>query len=175
MYTRNTWRRQTQKCLVCVCVFILEEGISQPRLEKKGNFLSQYMCSRLKKKKKKKREMPINFNANYRREMKHVPISMDYCLFQFDTLIFFFRVRLYGESAPNFNFFNVNSQIWLRNRKVQAKSAWIKIFKTILNLMAETMTYRRFFALFKHISKFDRIWLNASNNRLTFGTKRFSD
>ena len=29
---------------------------------------------------KKKRNTPIYFNANYRREMKLVPIIMDYCL-----------------------------------------------------------------------------------------------
>ena len=29
---------------------------------------------------KKKRSTPIYFNANYRREMKLVPIFMDYCL-----------------------------------------------------------------------------------------------
>ena len=41
-------------------------------------------------KKKKKRNTSINFNTNYRREMKLVPANMDYCLFQFDLLKFFF-------------------------------------------------------------------------------------
>ena len=38
--------------------------------------------------KKKKRNTPTNFNTNYRREIKLVPINMDYCLFQFDALKF---------------------------------------------------------------------------------------
>ena len=40
------------------------------------------MCSRLEK----KRNTLINSNANYRREMKLVPINMDFCLHQFDAL-----------------------------------------------------------------------------------------
>ena len=43
-------------------------------------------------KKKKKRNTPIYFNANYRTEMKLVPIIMDYCLLPFDALKFFFCV-----------------------------------------------------------------------------------
>ena len=54
---------------------------------------------------------PIISNANYRGEMKFIPISMDYCLFQFDAVQFFLGVRLHGGSLPNFNFFNVNPQI----------------------------------------------------------------
>ena len=59
-------------------------------------------------KKKKKRNTPINFNTNYRREMKLVPINMDYCLFQFDALKFVLGIRLQGgrRSVPNFIFFN---------------------------------------------------------------------
>ena len=36
----------------------------------------------------------------------------------FDTLKFILGVRLHGGSLPKFNFFNVNSQILQRNRKV---------------------------------------------------------
>ena len=43
---------------------------------------------------------------------------MDYCLLQLDALKFFLGARLQGGSQPNFNFFNVNTQIWQRNRKV---------------------------------------------------------
>ena len=32
-------------------------------------------------KKQKKKNTPINFNTNYRREMKLIPIDLDYCLF----------------------------------------------------------------------------------------------
>ena len=48
--------------------------------------------------------------------MKLVSIIMDYCLLT--ALKFFLRVRPYGGSQPNFNFFNVNPQIFQRNRKV---------------------------------------------------------
>ena len=48
------------------------------------------------KKRKKERNTFIYFNANYRTEMKLVPIIMDYCLLQFDALKFFLGVRLHG-------------------------------------------------------------------------------
>ena len=38
---------------------------------------------------------PINSNTNYGREMKHVPINMDYCLLQFGALKFFLKVPLH--------------------------------------------------------------------------------
>ena len=51
--------------------------------------------------------------------MKLVPTIMDYCLLQFDAIKYFLRVRLYGDSQTNFNFFNANPhQIFQRNRKV---------------------------------------------------------
>ena len=49
--------------------------------------------------------------------MKLIPIDMD-CLLQFDALKFFLRVHLSGESLLNFSFFNVNPQIFQRNRQV---------------------------------------------------------
>ena len=58
-----------------------------------------------------------NSNTNYRRKMEPVPIIMDYCLLQFDSLKFFLGFRLHGGSEPNFNFFNVTPQIFQRNRK----------------------------------------------------------
>ena len=67
---------------------------------------------------KNKRNTPIYFTTNERTEMKLVPISMDYCLLQFDALKFFLEVHLHGGSLPNFNFFNVNPNISQRNRKV---------------------------------------------------------
>ena len=60
---------------------------------------------------KKKMNTPISSNANYRREMKFVPINMNYGLLQFDALKFVLGVRLHGRSLPNFNFFSVNPQI----------------------------------------------------------------
>ena len=68
--------------------------------------------------KKKKRNTPIYFNANYRAETKLVPVIMDNCLLQFDASEFFLGVRLHWGSLSNFNFFNVNPQIFQRNRKV---------------------------------------------------------
>ena len=66
----------------------------------------------------RKQGTTINSNVNYRREMKLVGISIDYCLLQFDALKFFLGLPLHGGSHPNFNFFNVNPQIFQRNRKV---------------------------------------------------------
>ena len=44
----------------------------------------------------KKRSPPIYFNANYRTEIKLIPINMDYCLLQFVALNFFSGMRLHG-------------------------------------------------------------------------------
>ena len=66
--------------------------------------------------KEKKKNFPINFNANYHSEIKLVPTIMDYCLLQFYALKFFLGVSIHGGSQPNFNFFNVNPQIFERNR-----------------------------------------------------------
>ena len=46
-----------------------------------------------------KQNIPINSNANYRKEMKFVLIDMDYCLLEFDALNFFLGVRLHGVSS----------------------------------------------------------------------------
>ena len=46
--------------------------------------------------KKKKGNNPIYFNINCRREMKLVPIIMDYCLLQFHDLKFLLKVRVLG-------------------------------------------------------------------------------
>ena len=62
-----------------------------------------------------KKPTPIYFNTNYHTEMKLRPIIMAFCLLQFDALKFFFRLRLHGGgSLSNFNFFNVNPQIFQR-------------------------------------------------------------
>ena len=82
----------------------------------------------------KKKNTPIYFNTNYRMEMKLVPIIMDYCLLQFDALIFFFGVRLHGGSLPNFNFFNVNPQFFQLNRKVHLSNCLETNFHNISNI-----------------------------------------
>ena len=66
----------------------------------------------------KKSNITIYFNTSYCTEMKQVPIIMDYCLLQLDALKFFLRFRFLRGSQPNLNFFNVNPQIFRRNRKV---------------------------------------------------------
>ena len=43
---------------------------------------------------------------------------MDHALLQFDAIQFFLGARLHGGSLSNFNFFNLNTQIRLQNRKV---------------------------------------------------------
>ena len=64
------------------------------------------------------RNVPNYFHINYRTEMKLVPIIMDLCLLQFDALNSLLGMCLHGGSLLNFNFFNVNSQNFLRNRNV---------------------------------------------------------
>ena len=56
-----------------------------------------------------KQNIPINSNANYRKEMKFVLIDMDYCLLEFDALNFFLGVRLHEGSLSHFNFFHCKS------------------------------------------------------------------
>ena len=87
------------------------------------------MYSRLEKE-KKKRNAFIYFNTNYT-EMKLVPIIIDYCLLEFDALKFFLGVRLHGGSQPNFNFFNVNPQIFRLNRKVRLTNCLETNFRDI--------------------------------------------
>ena len=81
-----------------------------------NNFKLFVLCTvkknKNKNRKKKKRNNSINSVRNYRREMKLIPIDVDYCLLQFDALKIFLGVHLHGiGSLPNFNFFNVNPQM----------------------------------------------------------------
>ena len=81
-----------------------------------------------------KRNTIIYFNTNYRTETKLAPIIMDYSLLQFDALKYFLGVHLYGGSQPNFNFFNVNPQIFQRNRKVDLSNCLETNFHNICNI-----------------------------------------
>ena len=58
----------------------------------------------------RKKRNTINSITNYHREMKLVPIIMDYYLLHFDALKYSLGVRLHGGSQPNFNFFRENPQ-----------------------------------------------------------------
>ena len=67
--------------------------------------------------------------------MKLVPIIMDHCLHQFDALKISLGVRLHEESQPNFQFFNVNLQVFQRNREVHLANCQKQIFITFLALV----------------------------------------
>ena len=83
---------------------------------------------------KKKRNTLINSNTNYGREMKLVLINTDYRQLSFDASKFSLRGRLHGESLPNFNFFNVNPQIFQRNLKVHLSNCLETNFHDIPNI-----------------------------------------
>ena len=70
------------------------------------HFLICITHSRSKNKKiNKKRNTLINSNANYRREMKLIPIKMYYCLLKFVASQFLLGgLYLTWGSLPNFNF-----------------------------------------------------------------------
>ena len=73
--------------------------------------------------------------------MKLVPIIMDLCLLQFVALKFFFGLRLYRGSLPNFNFFNVNPQIFQWNRKVHLSNCLETNFHDITNISLRDTLY----------------------------------
>ena len=91
-----------------------------------------------------KRNVPINSNTNNRRKIKLVPLNMDNCLLQFDTLKFFLGVGLHGGSQPNFNFFNVNHQIFQRNRKVHLSNRLQTNFHDISNIRLRVIRDRNY-------------------------------
>ena len=95
-------------------------------------------------KNKRKKDTPINFSTNYRTEMKLVQIVMDYCLLQFDALNFFLWVHLHGGSQPNFNFFNLNPQIFRRNRKVHLTKCLEINFHNISNISLRVIRRRNY-------------------------------
>ena len=82
----------------------------------------------------KSKNTPVYFNTNYRTEMKLVPIIMDYCPLHLDALKCFLGMRLHGGSLPNFKFFNVNPQIFQRNRKVHLSNCLKTNFHDISNI-----------------------------------------
>ena len=88
---------------------------------------------------KKKRNTLINSLINDREGIKLIPINMDYCLLQFDALELF-GVHLHGGgSLPNFNFFNINTQIWQQNCKVHLSTYLVQIFTKFLTLFWELL------------------------------------
>ena len=90
---------------------------------------------------KKKWNTLSNSNTNYRREMKLVPISVDYCLLQFHTLKFYLGVHLHrGLALTSINFFsaippNFDNEIV----KFTTHITWIEILITFLKLYWELL------------------------------------
>ena len=76
--------------------------------------------------------------------MKLVPIIIYYYLLQFHALKFFLEVRLHGGSQPNINFFNVNPQIFHRNRKVHLTNCLEKYFHSISNISLKVIRLRNY-------------------------------
>ena len=104
------------------------------------------MYSRSKKRKRKEKKH-LYFNTNYRTEVKLVPIFMNYCVLQLDTLKFFLGVRLHegGGSLPNFNLFNVNLKIFQRNRKVHLSNCLETNFHDI-SIISLRVIRRRYYS-----------------------------
>ena len=92
----------------------------------------------------KKRNTPINFNTNYRTEMKLLPIIMDYCLLQFDALKIFLGVRLHEGPLPSYNFFNVNPKISQRNRKIHLSNCQETHFHNISDISFRVIRRRNY-------------------------------
>ena len=86
----------------------------------------------------------INFKTSYRREMKLVPIDMDYRRLQCDAFKFFLGVRLHGGSLPNFNFFNINPQNLQRNRKVHLSNCLDMNFHNISDIILRVFRRRNY-------------------------------
>ena len=94
--------------------------------------------------KRKKRNTPSNSITKYCKETKLVPINMNHCLLQFGALKFALVVRLHGGSLPNFNFFNVNSQIWQSNRKVCRSNGLDTNFHSISDISLRVIRRRNY-------------------------------
>ena len=76
--------------------------------------------------------------------MKLLSINVYYCLLHFDALNFFLGSRLHGESQPNFNFFNVNHQIFQQNLKVYLTKYLETNFHNISNISLRVIICRNF-------------------------------
>ena len=106
--------------------------------EKKNSFILVCKVGQ----KKKERNAPIYFSTYYRIEMHLVLIIMVYCLLSFNALKFFLGVRLHGGFRPNFNFINVNYQIFQRNRKVHLTNCLETNFHDISNISLIVIRHR---------------------------------
>ena len=93
------------------------------------------MYSRSKKKKKERKKHPYLFRNKLSHRNEMVPIIMDHCLFQFDTLKFFLGMLLHVGFLSDIIFFNVNLQIFQQNRKVHLSNYLETNFTTFLTLV----------------------------------------
>ena len=93
----------------------------------------------------KKKTPFFNFHTNYRREMKVIPINIDYCLLRFDALKCFLGVRLHGAgSQPNSSFLNINPQAFQRNRKVHLSNSLEINFHNISNISLRIIRHKSY-------------------------------
>ena len=88
---------------------------------------------------KKEMKQPYSFQNKllYRNETctnHHGVLSTSVSCFEF-----FLGVRLHGGSLPNFNFFNVNCQIFQQNLKFTSQIDWKQIFTTFLTIVWELL------------------------------------
>ena len=83
------------------------------------------------------------FSANYRTEMKLVPIIMDYCLFQFDALKFFLDERLRGSLYLTL-LFSMQTPKCKRNRKVHLSNCLETNFHNISNINLRVIRLRHY-------------------------------
>ena len=80
-----------------------------------------------------KKQITPNSNTNYRREIKLIPFNMDYCLLQFNALIFFLgHLSIWGGGIYLTLIFSM-SLIKFNKRKCEI--AWTQIFTTFLALI----------------------------------------
>ena len=79
-----------------------------------------------------------------KKKSKLTPVIINFCLVEFDTLKFFFGVCLHGGSLPNFNFFNVNPPIFLRNCKVRLTNCLETNFHNISSISLRVIRRRNY-------------------------------
>ena len=90
------------------------------------------------------KETPINSNTNYLREMKLLPINMEYCLLESEALNFFLGFRLDGGSLLNVNSFNVNPKIRHGNYKVHRSNCLDTKFHNISHISLRVIWFKNY-------------------------------
>ena len=101
----------------------VKRTVGQKKSKKKTPYLFQYKLS-----------YTNETGTNHHGLVHGLVIIMESIILQFDAFKFFFGVRLHGGSLPNFNFFNVNTQIFQWNRKVHLTNCLETNFHDIPNI-----------------------------------------